>query len=62
MPNVIEMEKRLQSHLARVSDKAVTKEMRRIDRLQAEGKISRVTGLHMFRSMQLRLACIANAG
>lgn len=61
MPKVREMSDRFQSHLARVSGKAINKEMDRIDALSAAGKVSRVTAMHMISTAAIRLAWKANA-
>ncbi|MEQ9634633.1 MAG: hypothetical protein RLW68_00965 [Devosia marina] len=61
MPNVREMNDRFQSHLARVSGKAMKKEMDRIDALRIDRKISHVTVHHMISTAAIRLAWKANS-
>lgn len=60
MPNVIEMEKRLASHMARVNGKMIEREFDRILNLQADRKISHETAASLRQSAALRLAYIAN--
>lgn len=62
MPNAIQMNIRFGSHLARVNDKMLMREMARIDRLEGEAKISSYTATSMRRTMHVRLAWLANAG
>lgn len=59
MPNVNEMQKRFSSHLARVSDKAMDREFKRIDRLYADAKISHFTARSMRQTAPIRLAWLA---
>lgn len=59
MPNVKNMNDRFQSHLARVSGKALAKESERIQRLLLNGKISPVTATHMHNTAPIRLAWLA---
>jgi hypothetical protein len=61
MPNVTNMEERMRSHLARVTEKAIAKELGRIHALYAQGKISSVTKGHMTSTAAIRLAWKANA-
>jgi len=61
MPNVIQMEERMKSHLARVSGKAIEKELARISALERDGKISRFTAMSMVSTAAIRLAYRANA-
>ena len=62
MPNVDQMMQRMQSHLARVSGKALNKEFDRIRDLRAAGKISDTTAAHLSQTAPIRLAYLANAG
>jgi hypothetical protein len=62
MPNVQQMAIRLQSHMARVGNKAMDKEFKRIDALFADDKVSRFTRLSLRHTAPIRLAYIANNG
>jgi hypothetical protein len=59
MPNVSEMPIRMSSHLARVSGKALNREIDRISALRYAGRISAVTAQHMVQSAPIRLAWLA---
>lgn len=61
MPKVIHMEERMRSHMARVSGKALEKEMDRLRELEHAGKISRRTHTYLIASAAIRLAWKANA-
>lgn len=61
MPNVVKMEERMQSHLARVSGRAMDKETARIAGLRRAGKISQFTAMAMLSTAAIRLAWLANA-